>query len=176
MKEHDYTATTDTIGEGWTDPAATVDRWNEFIAPVLAESTTDAMREVDDEPLVSAAPGRAQLASEWAWEQFCAGEAGEDDGAAAELAEALRDRLTPATRAAIINDQGQVLFSAVVPEGIGEVSVAGAVTTEGAPVNVRVYQVSRSKRNLGAAADGWSVPHLIARSHQGEAFYQEVEP
>ena len=79
MKEHDHTATADTIGEGWTDPAATVDRWNEFIAPVLAEATTDAMREVDDEPLVSAAPGRAQLASEWAWEQFCAGEAGEDD-------------------------------------------------------------------------------------------------
>ena len=80
-----------------------------------------------------------------------------------------------ATRAAIINDQGQVLFSAAVPEGIGEVSVAGAVTTGGAPVNVRVYRVSRSKRNLGAAAAGWSVPELIARSHQGEAFYQEVE-
>ena len=56
MKEHDYTATADTIGEGWTDPAATVDRWNEFIATVLAEATTDAMREVDGEPLVSAAP------------------------------------------------------------------------------------------------------------------------
>jgi len=176
MSEHDYTATADTIGEGWTDPAATVDRWNEFIAPVLAEATTDAMRDSGEEPLVSAAPGRARLASEWAWEQFCAGDAGEDDGAAADLAEALHDRLTPATRAAIINDRGQVIFSAVVPEGIGKVSVAGAVTIEGAPVNVRVYRVSRIKRNLGAAADGWSVPELIARAHGGQTFYLEVEP
>jgi hypothetical protein len=224
MRDHDYTATIDSIGEGWTDPAATVDRWNVHIAPVLAEATTDAMRAAGDEPLVSAAPGRAQLASEWAWEQFCAGEAGEDDGAAAELAEALRTRLTPTTRAAIarfyvytgpacnewidydsaevamqehpgepvfdrttkepvrathaaiVNDHGQVVFSAVVPAGIGEVSVAGAVTTGGAPVNVRYYRVSRSKRNLGAAADGWEVPQLTARSHQGEVFYQEVRP
>jgi hypothetical protein len=176
MKEHDCTATIDTIGEGWTDPAATVDRWNEFIAPVIAEATTDAMRDAGDEPLVSAVPGRAQLASEWAWEQFCAGEAGEDDGAAAELAEGLRDRLAPSTPAAIVNDHGQVVFSAVVPEGIGEVSVAGAVTTEGAPVNVRSYWVSRSKRNLGTAADGWNVPQLTARSYQGEAFYLEVQP
>lgn len=78
--------------------------------------------------------------------------------------------------AAIINDQGQVVFSAVVPAGISEVSIAGAVTTEGAPVNVRYYRVSRSKRNLGAAADGWEVPQLTARSHQGEVFYQEVRP
>ena len=170
MRDHDYTATIDTIGEGWADPAATVDRWNDHIAPVLAEATTDEVRAAGDEPLVSAAPGRAQLASEWAWEQFCAGEAGEDDGAAAELAEALHDRLTPATHAAIVNDQGQVVFSAVVPAGIGEVSVAGA------PVNVRYYRVSRSKRNLGAAADGWEVPQLTARSHQGEVFYQEVRP
>ena len=69
-----------------------------------------------------------------------------------------------------------MIFSAVVPEGIGEVSVAGAVTTEGAPVNVRAYRVSRSKRNLGAAADGRNVPQLIARSHQGEVFYQEARP
>ena len=92
MRDHDYTATIDSIGEGWTDPAATVDRWNVHIAPVLAEATTDAMHDAGEEPLVSAAPGRAQLASEWAWEQFCAGEAGDDDGAAAELAEALRAR------------------------------------------------------------------------------------
>ena len=131
MRDHDYTATIDSIGEGWTDPAATVDRWDVHIAPVLAEATTDEVRAAGDEPLVSAAPGRAQLAHEWAWEQFCAGEAGEADSAAADLAEELRDRLTPATPAAIVNEQGQVVFSAVVPEGIGE------VTTEGAPVNVR---------------------------------------
>lgn len=176
MRDHDYTATTDTIGDGWPDPAATVDRWNDYIAPVLAEATTDEMRAAGDEPLVTAAPGRAQLAHEWAWEQFCAGEAGEADSAAADLAEELRDRLTPATPAAIVNEQGQVVFPAVVPEGIGEVSVAGAVTTEGAPVNVRSYRVSRSKRNLGAAADGWNVPQLTARSYQGEAFYLEVQP
>jgi hypothetical protein len=36
--------------------------------------------------------------------------------------------------------------------------------------------VSRSKRNLGTAADGWNVPQLTARSYQGEAFYLEVQP
>ena len=86
-----FEATEDTIGDGWSDPVATVDRWNDFIAPVLWEHTPADL----EDPLVSAAPGIAQPAAEWAWAEFCGRGAGESDEATALLASDLRAKLRP---------------------------------------------------------------------------------
>jgi len=93
MRDYNYEASTDSIGEGWSDVDAAAKRWNNYIAPVLADATTDEMIDNDDEPVVSVIPGIGQLASEWAWEEFCGREAGESDELAEKLAADLEEKL-----------------------------------------------------------------------------------
>lgn len=74
------TATIDSIGEGWIDPEATVDRWNDYIAPVLSE--------YQDHHAYDAVAS----AADFAWGEFCGREAGESDEAAEVLANHLREK------------------------------------------------------------------------------------
>lgn len=74
------TATIDSIGEGWSDPKATTDRWNNHIAPVLAE--------YQDQHSYDA----VAAATDFAWGEFCGSQAGESDEASEALAESLREK------------------------------------------------------------------------------------
>ena len=74
--------------------------------------------------------------------------------------------------ALILNTQGDILFTADVAEGINRIDVAGAVTIEGAPVNVRTFRVSRSKANW-KRAERMDIDRLTKREHRGEKFYIE---
>jgi len=94
MRDYSYEANSESIGEGWTDAAETIDRWNTDIAPILANATTEEMIANEDEPVVSIGNGNAQLASEWAWNEFCGREAGESDEASQALAKDLLEKLT----------------------------------------------------------------------------------
>lgn len=80
MSEQAYPimATIDSIGEGWTDPKATADRWNSHIAPVLAE-----YQESHSYDAVASA-------SDFAWGEFCGSQAGESDEASKAMAGSLR--------------------------------------------------------------------------------------
>ena len=49
------------------------------------------------------------------------------------------------------------------------VEVAGDVTTDGAPVNLRSFKVSRSKKNEKSASD---TPFFLSKhEHNGQTFY-----
>jgi len=55
-------------------------------------------------------------------------------------------------KAAMINNIGAVIGEVFdAPEKGNEIEVAGAFTTDGSPVNVKTYKISRSKRNLEKA-------------------------
>lgn len=77
------TATIDSIGEGWSDPAATVNRWNDYIAPVLSDYQDSRSDDQHCYELVGSA-------AEYAWGEFCGREAGESDEACEHLAAELR--------------------------------------------------------------------------------------
>lgn len=74
--------------------------------------------------------------------------------------------------ALILNAQGDILFVADVPEGVTRIEVAGAVTTDGAPVNVRSFRVSRSKANW-KRAERMDIERLRKIEHRGTPFYIE---
>lgn len=89
-----FTADLDSIGDGWLDPWATVCRWNDYIAPVLMNA---AERDGIDNPtdlLLTAVPGWAAVAMEWAWEEFCSTGAGDSDDAVIALGKVLKLKLT----------------------------------------------------------------------------------
>ncbi len=89
----DYLAHEDIVGFGWADTEATVERWNEHIAPLLQGATTAEMHADGDEPTVSVGGGRAMLASEWAWNEFCGRGAGDSDELTEQLAGELLAKL-----------------------------------------------------------------------------------
>lgn len=72
--------------------------------------------------------------------------------------------------AAILNERNEVVFSAIVEQGVRSIQVAGAVTDEGQPVNSKEYRVSRSKRNLAKAQ---KEELLGERKHGDIVFYTE---
>lgn len=74
--------------------------------------------------------------------------------------------------ALILNAQGDILYTADVPEGVTRIEVAGAVTIDGAPVNVRTYRVSRSKANWKRAGR-MDIERLRKSEHRGIPFYIE---
>lgn len=81
-----YEATLESVGDGWSNPRATVRRWNEYIMPVLAEIDESDRGEFGEPVLCT-----AQFAAEWAWSEFCQREAGEFDDLAEIIAKELRE-------------------------------------------------------------------------------------
>jgi len=71
--------------------------------------------------------------------------------------------------AVVINRQNDIIGT--VSTEAREVEVAGAVTIDGTPVNVRTYRVSRSKANIARAARMWDCSSLISNEHNGRVFY-----
>lgn len=55
-------------------------------------------------------------------------------------------------KALVLNEHGDLLYWVEAPEGVSRIEVAGAVAADGAPVNVRRFRVSQSKKNLARAA------------------------
>ncbi len=94
MRDYTYEANLESIGEGWSDAGEAVDRWNDYIAPILAEHTTQKMIDDEDEPTLSVSMGRAQVASEWAWNEFCGRGAGDSDEIAEKLGNELVEKLS----------------------------------------------------------------------------------
>jgi hypothetical protein len=73
--------------------------------------------------------------------------------------------------AAVLDRAGKVIYAITMTTNERTISVAGATTTQGEPVNVRTYRISRSRRNLAAASDQFEIPHLSLREHAGAVFY-----
>ena len=71
--------------------------------------------------------------------------------------------------AVVINCQNQII--ATVDTEAREVEVAGGVTHDGHPVNVRTYRVSRGKANIASAARMWDCPILLKDEYNGRVFY-----
>lgn len=88
-----YMADESSVGE-WTNPRAAAARWNRHIAPLLAGATVyDAATGDCEEPVVSIGNGCAKNAAEWAWDEFCASGAGDDESVCIDLAGRLADKL-----------------------------------------------------------------------------------
>jgi hypothetical protein len=71
--------------------------------------------------------------------------------------------------AVVINSSNDIIFTTVDTDA-REIEVAGAITIDGAPVNVRTHRVSRSKANLAKAAR-MDYRGLTRHSHNGRVFY-----
>lgn len=68
---------------------------------------------------------------------------------------------------AIINNQGAII--GCTTSEASEIDIAGAVTADGAPVNVRTYKVSKSKKNRSAI--DVATPVAIEHSSSGREFF-----
>ena len=83
----DYRANAESMGDGWSNADEAAKLWNKHILPVLQEATN--YDECDPEPpTVSVDHGH-----DWAWDEFCGREAGEDESVCIALAEELREKL-----------------------------------------------------------------------------------
>ena len=87
-----YKADECSIGDGWKNAEDTAGLWNTHIQPIL-QAHTDYDAVEPEPPVVSASPGRAQEAHEWAWERFCELGAGDDERICIDLAEELEAKL-----------------------------------------------------------------------------------
>lgn len=87
-----YRVNAESMGDGWSNADEAAKLWNKHILPVLQEAAN--CDECDHEPpTVSVGHGRAAYADDWAWEEFCGREAGEDESVCIALAEELREKL-----------------------------------------------------------------------------------
>lgn len=73
------------------------------------------------------------------------------------------------TIAAVMSNQNNEVIYTVATDA-KEIEFAGAVTADGAPVNVSTHRVSHSKANM-AAADKTGVNSLVRREHNGRVFF-----
>lgn len=83
------------------------------------------------------------------------------------IREAVRGTIM-ATKAVIINRCNDIVGTLSEDVSGNEIEVAGALTREGDPVNVRTYRISRSKRNLARPTE-W-LPATRYERH-GRVFY-----
>lgn len=73
-------------------------------------------------------------------------------------------------KALAIDGQGKIVYGLDVAAEVRSVDVAGAVTVEGSPVNMRSFRVSRSQANLKRATS-MDLVQLTECSHRGQIFY-----
>ncbi len=68
----------------------------------------------------------------------------------------------------VMSRDGKVLFTVETEES--SIDVAGAISADGAPVNIKSYKISRSKKNL-SMAEKVDYCGLVRREHNGHVFY-----
>lgn len=71
--------------------------------------------------------------------------------------------------AVIINNKNDIIATVSGFEG-REIEVAGAITIDGAPVNVRTYRVSRSKANIERARNSCA-GSAVKHTHMNRVFF-----